>query len=141
MAKIGAQAKLADKWDKRLVRQAASGKPVTRFCAEEGISVAAFYYQLKKRRGRSAGTGSVNAQPKRVGTPRKTSTTAEDDGQAATSLFRPLRVTSSPLVRQRVRVRLPGGTELSFARDPDLVHQVLDQLLSFASSSSGGGSC
>jgi hypothetical protein len=141
VTKSGAQAKLADKWDRRLARQAASGQMVTRFCADEGISVAAFYYQLKKRRGRSVAKGSVKAVPKRTRTSRTTRVAAQVDRGAARSLFRQLRVTSGLSVSHRVKVRLPGGVELSFARDPDLVRQVLAQLLSTASSLSGGPSC
>lgn len=141
MTKIGAQAKLADKWDRRLARQVASGQAVTRFCADEGISVAAYYYQLKKRRGRSVVKGSVKAVPKRARTSRSTGVAAQVDRGAARSLFRQLRVTSGLSVSHRVKVRLPGGVELSFARDPDLVRQVLAQLLSTGSSLSGGASC
>lgn len=141
MAKNRGGAKSVDKWERRLARQAASGQTVARFCAREGISVASFYYQLRKRRGQSAGSVSARASGERGRTRRSMRTAAQSGRVAATSLFRQLQVTNGPAIAQRVKVRLPNGAELSFARDPELVRQVLDQLLCSASSPSGDRSC
>jgi hypothetical protein len=113
MSRTEERAKLASQWDDRLVRYRASGQTVAAFCMAEGVSAAAFHYQARKRR----------------------------ESQAAPSLFRQVQVTSGLPVAAGITVRLPGGVELSLARDLELTRAVLDQLLARLPSTSGGRAC
>lgn len=114
-------------WEERLDRYASSGQSVARFCANEGVSVALFYYHQKKRRGRPAVRSSRTSGRRRSVSP--------------PSLFQQIQITTKQPTAQSITVRLPCGAEFSFPQDVQLAQLILEQLLAAAPASSGGRRC
>jgi hypothetical protein len=135
------RSELADAWDRRLARFAECGQTVAKFCASERVSVAAFYYHRQKQRELATREhASPDARVAKRGD-RPTSRVGRGEQAGGTSAFRQVHVTNGPAAPTSVTVRLPCGAEVSFAPHPDLVRQVFDQLLGFASSRTGGRTC
>ena len=86
-------------WEERLRRHRTSGLTVTRFCANEGVSVKAFYYWARRVR-----TGSPRTTPVR---PNSTA------GQGAEQVSNAAAGTSSPAV---VRFHFNAAVEVSVPR-------------------------
>ena len=83
-------------WEERLRRHRTSGLTVTRFCANEGVSVKAFYYWARRVR-----TGSPRTTPVR---PNSTA------GQGAEQVSNAAAGTSNPAV---VRFHFNAAVEVS----------------------------
>lgn len=75
-------------WRRRMTRFAEAGVPVTRFCRDEGVSTAGFYYWRKK-------LAQAEAEESEAAT------------EAAAS-FAPVRLVAA----DGLAVQLPGGTQL-----------------------------
>jgi len=84
----------AAQWRRRLARHGASGLPVTRFCAREGVSVSAFEYWRRRLQADAAPVGDRPQAP-------------------AHDLFSPVEVVS----RRSVTIRFAGGAVMEIPED------------------------
>ena len=84
----------AAQWRRRLARHGASGLPVTRFCAREGVSVSAFEYW---RRRLQADPAPVDDRPR----------------APAHDVFAPVEVVSG----RGVTIRFAGGAVVEIPED------------------------
>ena len=95
-----------DVWRGRFERFSRSGLPVARFCAQERVSLASFYYWRKKLRPQALRRHTSNA------------------GRA--DAFQPLRVVPAA---SGVWIQLPGGTQIEVCSEhPDAVRAVIAEV-------------
>jgi hypothetical protein len=105
-------ARMVRRWEEweRLVRgQAASGMTVAKYCENSSISVPSFYHWKRRL---EAGQRGPKSQPSK-----------------GAGLFRQIQLTAGAAVAGQATVRFPSGVELSFGCDPNLVRQVVGQLM------------
>ena len=141
MARVVGRSELADVWDRRLARFAECGQTVANFCASERVSVASFYYHRQKQREQAATEPDSRDAWEAQRGDRPVSRRVRDQQTGTTSAFRRVHVSDGAIVPTNVTVRLPCGTEITFAHHPELVRQVFDQLLGITSSRAGGPTC
>ena len=86
-------------WEERLRRHRASGLTVTRFCANEGVSVKAFYYSARRVR-----TGSPKTTPVR---PNSTAGQGGGTGELRRGRYRESCSSCAFTLTRRLRYRFP----------------------------------
>ena len=105
-----------DLWRVRLRRFSRSGLPVERFCVQERVSVASFYYWRKKCEPRS-----------QAGVEGRRQQALDRPACARAGVFQP--VTVVPAV-SGVWVHLPGGTRIEVrAEHPEAVRAVIAEVV------------
>jgi hypothetical protein len=110
-----ASAAKRQQWAKRLERFDRSQLTVSQFCKNEGVSVPAFYHWRRQLGGAR--------QPRLLRRERRPAT----DGALAPG-FKPLWLTAAGQPTAAT-IRLPGGIVVELGPDPQIIEQVLNQVL------------
>ena len=125
-------------WTERLERYECSGLTVVQFCRQEGVSSPTFY-QWRRKLALAAGSDrqavSGGRRSPRTGVAKRAASKSQWDStteMAASSSFRPVRLTAGPEGAVCLTVRLPGGVELAVTDHLPVIEMVVAKLLAQA---------